>query len=48
MKNEALHMAVVVGERGEHLGIVNLENILQSIIGDIYGGEYQGTALGEL
>ena len=35
MKNEALHMAVVVGDRGEMRGIVTLENILENIIGDI-------------
>jgi len=35
MKNEALHMAVVVSDRGEMRGIVTLENILENIIGDI-------------
>ena len=40
MKNEALHMAVVVGDRGEMRGIVTLENILENIIGDIYN-DYQ-------
>jgi len=35
MKEEAMHMAVVVGERGETRGIVTLETILENIIGDI-------------
>ena len=35
MKEEAMHMAVVVGERGEARGIVTLETILENIIGDI-------------
>ena len=35
MKDEAMHMAVVVGERGEARGIVTLETILENIIGDI-------------
>ena len=47
MKDEAMHMAVVVGERGEMRGIVTLENILENIIGDIYN-EYQDASFGEL
>jgi len=47
MKDEALHMAVVVGERGEMRGIVTLENILENIIGDIYN-EYQDASLRRL
>jgi CBS domain containing-hemolysin-like protein len=47
MKDEAMHMAIVVGERGEPRGIVTLENILESIVGDIYN-EYQGVSFGEL
>jgi putative hemolysin len=35
MKDEAMHMAVVVGDRGEMRGIVTLETILENIIGDI-------------
>jgi CBS domain containing-hemolysin-like protein len=46
MKDEPMHMAVVVGERGEMRGIVTLENILQSIIGDIYN-EYRAPTPGE-
>jgi putative hemolysin len=44
MKDEPLHMAVVVGDRGEVRGIVTLENILQNIIGDIYA-EYRGESV---
>jgi putative hemolysin len=40
MKDEPMHMAVVVSDRGEMRGIVTLENILQNIIGDIYN-EYK-------
>ncbi len=46
MKDDSVHMAVVVGEHGEMRGIVTLENILQSIIGDIYN-EYRAPSLGE-
>jgi len=35
MKDEALHMAVVVDEAGETKGILTLENILENIVGDI-------------
>ena len=35
MKEEALHMAIVEDVRGEKLGIITLENILESIVGDI-------------
>ncbi len=47
MKEEAMHMAVVLGERGETRGIVTLENILENIVGDIYN-EYQEVSFGEL
>ncbi len=33
MKDEATHMAVVIGDRGQTLGIVTLEDILESIVG---------------
>ncbi len=46
MKDDSVHMAVVVGERGEMRGIVTLENILQSIIGDIYN-EHRAPSSGE-
>jgi len=42
MKDEAIHMAVVAGERGEARGIVTLENILESIVGDV-AHEYAGS-----
>ena len=35
MKEEALHMAVVVGDGGAPLGIITLENVLESLVGDI-------------
>jgi putative hemolysin len=35
MKDEALHMAVIVDETGETRGILTLENILETIVGDI-------------
>jgi putative hemolysin len=35
LKNEAMHVAVVAGERGEMRGIVTLETVLENIIGDI-------------
>lgn len=35
MKDEAIRMAIVAGERGEARGIVTLENILESIVGDV-------------
>lgn len=35
MKDEALHMAVIVDEAGETKGILTLENILENIVGDI-------------
>jgi CBS domain containing-hemolysin-like protein len=46
MKDEPMHMAVVVSDHGEMRGIVTLENILQNIIGDIYN-EYQATPFRE-
>jgi putative hemolysin len=46
MKDEPMHMAVVVSDRGEMRGIVTLENILQNIIGDIYN-EYQAAPFKE-
>lgn len=33
MKDETMHMAIVIGERGQIRGIVTLEDILESIIG---------------
>jgi putative hemolysin len=47
MKDEAMHMAVVIGDRGEAHGIVTLETILENIIGDI-DGSYQPGSIGEL
>ena len=47
MKNEALHMAVVLGDRGELRGIVTLEDILENIVGDMYG-EYHDAPIAEL
>jgi putative hemolysin len=44
MKGEALHMTVVVSDRGETRGIMTLENIVESIIGDIYN-EYHDDEL---
>ena len=41
MKDEAMHMAIVVGDRGETRGIVTLETILENIIGDI-NSDYTG------
>jgi len=41
MKDEAMHMAIVVGDRGEMRGIVTLETILENIIGDI-NSDYTG------
>jgi len=35
MKDEALHMAVIVNAEGETRGILTLENILENIVGDI-------------
>ena len=35
MKDEALHMAVIVDAAGETRGILTLENILENIVGDI-------------
>ncbi len=46
MKDEPMHMTIVVGERGEMRGIVTLETILQNIIGDIYS-EYKAAPFGE-
>ncbi|MDD4856956.1 MAG: CNNM domain-containing protein [Candidatus Krumholzibacteria bacterium] len=43
MKDEPMHMAVVVGDRGEMRGIVTLETILENIIGDIEG-DYQASS----
>jgi putative hemolysin len=40
MKEEALHMAIVVDDEGKALGIVTLENIFESIVGDI-NNEYE-------
>ena len=40
MKDEALHMAVIVGDKGAIKGILTLENILESIVGDI-ASEYE-------
>ena len=40
MKDEALHMAIVVDEDGSALGILTLENIFESIVGDI-DNEYE-------
>jgi putative hemolysin len=46
MKDEAMHMAVVVGDRGEMRGIVTLETILENIIGNV-DSDYQGWSPGE-
>lgn len=35
MKDGAIHLAVVIGERGEPRGIVTLEGLLESIVGDV-------------
>ena len=35
MKDEALHMAIVVDEEGAPIGILTLENIFECIVGDI-------------
>ena len=35
MKDEPMHVAIVVGDRGEMRGLVTLETILENIIGDI-------------
>ena len=40
MKDLSLHMAVIVGEGGTPLGIMTLENILETIVGDI-SNEYE-------
>ena len=47
MKGEAMHMAVVAGDRGEMRGIVTLETILENIVGDISRG-YEVGPFGEL
>ena len=35
MKNEVLHMAIITDDSGAVLGIATLEDILESVIGDI-------------
>ncbi|MBD3178827.1 MAG: DUF21 domain-containing protein [Candidatus Latescibacteria bacterium] len=40
MKSEPLHFAIVVGEGGVQKGILTLENIIESIVGDI-ASEYE-------
>ncbi|OQX85088.1 MAG: hypothetical protein B6D63_03025 [Candidatus Latescibacteria bacterium 4484_7] len=40
MKGQSIHMAVVTDEDGAYIGIVTLENILESIVGRIYS-EYE-------
>lgn len=40
MKGEPLHFAIVVGEGGVQKGILTLENIIESIVGDI-ASEYE-------
>jgi CBS domain containing-hemolysin-like protein len=40
MKDEQLHFAVVTGAGGEALGIITLENILESVMGEI-ANEYE-------
>lgn len=40
MKEIAIHMAIVVDDKGEFQGIVTLENILENIVGDI-ADEYE-------
>lgn len=47
MKDDSMHMAVVVDAQGEMRGIVTLENVLESIVGEIYN-EFQGASFGEL
>jgi len=36
MKSKRVHMAVVVDKKGEHIGIVTLEDILEELVGEIY------------
>jgi putative hemolysin len=40
MKGISIHLAVVVGAAGEFLGIVTLENVIESVVGDI-ANEYE-------
>jgi putative hemolysin len=50
MKDGAIHLAIVVGERGEPRGIVTLEDLLASIVGDVlhdYPPRSTGSASGD-
>ena len=41
MKKKRIHIAIVVDEEGNHIGIVSLEDIIEELVGDIKDEYYQ-------
>ncbi len=46
MKRESMHMAIILDDAGEVIGLVTLENILESVVGNIYS-EHEALDLGK-
>jgi len=36
MKNKRIHMAIVMDNKGDHVGIVTLEDLIEELVGEIY------------
>lgn len=45
MRRKRIHMAVVVNKKGEHIGVVTLEDILEELVGEIYDEYFKDKVL---